>query len=257
MRHILSRWMNLTDMCILKFEKVSKQYPYVKEFLFKNLSFSVSKGQRVGIVAEKQCGKSSVAKIIAQLTKHTEGQVLLDGKDLFSVPVEKRGIGIVFDDFALMPGKTVEKNVSFPLKVRKEQNYKNVVLQQIEKFGLQSVAKTKTKKLLPLQKLQTALARLDSRDDICLVVFDDIFAHVSKDDAQKYIDLFLTGRNLAILQTASEIDHLCECDVVHVVADGTISFSGNFENAKNYIKTTKCFDKFGINEDIKKILQDD
>ncbi|MBR2030438.1 MAG: hypothetical protein IJ999_06000, partial [Clostridia bacterium] len=59
-----------------------------------------------------------------------------------------------------------------------------------------------------------------------------------------------------ILQTSSEIDHLTECDVVHVVADGTIAFTGSFYEAKNYIERTKCFDKFGINEDIKKVLQD-
>ena len=243
-------------MCILTFDNVSKKYPYVKEFLFKNLSFSVSKGQRVGIVAEKQCGKSSVVKIIAQLTKQTEGQVLLDGKDLFSVPVNKRGIGIVFDDFALMPGKTVEKNISFPLKVRKEQNIEKKMLLQIEKFGLQSVAKTKTKKLLPVEKLATALARLDSRTDIELVVFDDLFAKVDRQQALPLINLFLNDREVGILQTSSEIDHLTECDVVHVVADGTIAFTGSFDEAKNYIERTKCFDKFGINEDIKKVLQD-
>ncbi|MBE5748548.1 MAG: ATP-binding cassette domain-containing protein [Clostridiales bacterium] len=248
--------MNLTDMCILTFDNVSKKYPYVKEFLFKNLSFSVSKGQRVGIVAEKQCGKSSVVKIIAQLTKQTEGQVLLDGKDLFSVPVNKRGIGIVFDDFALMPGKTVEKNVAFPLKVRKEQNIEQKTSMQIEKFGLQSVAKTKTKKLLPVEKLATALARLDSRTDIELVVFDDLFAKVDRQQALPLINLFLNDREVGILQTSSEIDHLTECDVVHVVADGTIAFTGSFDEAKNYIERTKCFDKFGINEDIKKVLQD-
>ena len=248
--------MNLTDMCILTFDNVSKKYPYVKEFLFKNLSFSVSKGQRIGIVAEKQCGKSSVVKIIAQLTKQTEGKVLLDGKDLFSVPIDKRGIGIVFDDFALIPGKTVEKNVAFPLKVRKEQNIEKQTSKQIEKFGLQNVAKTKAKKLLPVEQLATALARLDSRTDIELVVLDDLFAKVDRQQALSLINLFLNDREVGILQTSSEIDHLTECDVVHVVADGTIAFTGSFDEAKNYIETTKCFDKFGINEDIKKVLQD-
>lgn len=257
MRHIRSRLMNLTDMCVLKFENVSKKYPYVKEFLFKDLSFCVSKGQRVGIVAEKQCGKSSIVKIIAQLTKQTEGQVLLNGKDLFSVPAEQRGIGIVFDDFALIKGKSVAKNIAFPLKVRKQQNIQQIVLQQIEKFGLQSIAKTKAKKLSPLQKLQTALARLDSRTDLELVVLDDIFAKVDKQSATNFLNLFLQDRHVGILQTSGNVDHLCECDVIYVVADGTIAFSGSFDDAKNYIQTTKCFDKFGINEDIKKILQGD
>ncbi len=249
--------MNLTDMCVLKFNNVSKQYPYVKDFLFKDLSFCVSKGQRVGIVAEKQCGKSSVVKIIAQLTKPTEGQVLLNGNDLFSVPFEQRGIGIVFDDFALINGKSVAKNIAFPLKVREEQNIKQIVLQQTKKFGLEKVEKTKAKKLSPLQKLQTALARLDSRKDLELVVLDDIFARVDKQSATHFLNLFLQDRNVGILQTSTEVDHLCECDVVYVVADGTIAFCGSFAEAKNYIDKTKCFDKFGINEDIKKILQGD
>ena len=241
----------------LEFKNVSKKYPYIKQFLFSDVSFGVQVGQRVGIVAEKQCGKSSVVKMLADITKPTQGQILLDGKDIYTVLPQDRGIGIIFDDFALIKGKSVVKNVAFPLKVRKVPNHQQIALRQVQKFGLDQVAKTKAKKLSPLQKLQTALARLDSRDDICLVVFDDPFAHVSKDDAQKYVDLFLTGRNLAILQTASDVDHLCDCDVVYVVADGTVSFCGTFAQAKEYISTTNCFDKFGINEDIQKVLQKD
>lgn len=242
-------------MCVLKFDNVAKKYPYVKDFLFKDVSFCVKKGQRVGIVAEKQCGKSSMVKMLAQLVKPTQGQILLDGKDLFSVPIEQRSIGIVFDDFALIKGKSVAKNIAFPLRVRHAENVENIVSEQIKKFDLNEVAGTKAKKLLPLQKLKTALARLDARKDIDLVVLDDIFAKTDKQSATFFVDLFLKDREVAILQTASEIDHLDECDVIYVIAEGTVAFCGTFADAKNYIQTTKCFDKFGINEDIKKILQ--
>ena len=244
-------------MCILEFKNVSKKYPYVKQDLLFDVSFCVKKGQRVGIVAEKQCGKSSLIKMIAQLTKPTTGQILLDGRDIENLNLQNEKVGIIFDDFALIKGKSVLENVEFPLKARKQQNAKQIVAEQVEKFDLQDVSKTKAKNLDNLQKLKTALARLDSRKDLALVVFDDIFANIPRQDAIKYIDLFLQNRQTSILQTASDVDHLCDCDVVYVVAEGTLAFVGNFEQAKQYIEKTQCFDKFGINEQIEKILKGD
>ena len=244
-------------MCILKFEKVSKQYPYVKDFLFFDVSFCVNKGQRVGLLAEKQCGKSSMVKIIAQLTKQTEGKVFINGKNNEEISLQNEGVGIIFDDFALIRGKSVAKNIVFPLKARKIKDAKQIALQQAQKFDLFDIKDTKIKKLDSLQKFKTALARLDSRKDLQLVVFDDIFANIQREQAIKYIDLFLRDRQVGILQTSSEIDHLCDCDVIYIVADGTVVFNGGFEDAKQYLQQSKCFDKFGINDDIKRILQQD
>ena len=244
-------------MCILKFEKVSKQYPYVKDFLFFDVSFSVSKGQRVGLLAEKQCGKSSMVKIIAQLTKQTDGNVFINGKNNDEISLQNEGVGIIFDDFALIKGKSVAKNIAFPLKARKQKDAKQIALQQVDKFELDEIKDVKAKKLDNLQKFKTALARLDSRKDLQLVVFDDIFANIPREQAIKYIDLFLQDRNVGILQTSSEVDHLCDCDVIYIVADGTVVFNGSFEDAKQYLQQSKCFDKFGINDDIKRILQQD
>ena len=244
-------------MCILKFEKVGKQYPYVKNPLFFDVSFSVDKGQKIGLLAEKQCGKSSITKIIAQLTEQTSGKVFVNGKDLSTISLQNEGVGVIFDDFALIKGKSVLKNIEFPLKARNQKDSKQIAVAQAQKFGLTEVKDVKAKKLSSLQKLKTALARLDSRKDLNLVVFDDIFANTDKQQAIEYIDLFLKDRQLAILQTASEVDDLCDCDLIYIIADGTVAFCGDFEQSKNYLNETKCFDKFGINDDIKKVLQQD
>ena len=244
-------------MCILKFEKVGKQYPYVKNPLFFDVSFSVDKGQKIGLLAEKQCGKSSITKIIAQLTEQTEGKIFVNGKDLSNISLQNEGVGIIFDDFALIKGKNVLKNIEFPLKVRGQKDSKQIAIKQVQKFDLSDVKDVKVKKLDNLQKLKTAIARLDSRKDLNLVVFDDIFANIDKQQAIKYINLFLKDRQLAILQTASEVDHLCDCDLIYVIAEGTVAFCGNFEQTQNYLQESKCFDKFGINDDMKKVLQQD
>lgn len=241
-------------MGVLKFCGVSKKYPYEKEFLLTDLSFEVGEGERVGIAAEKQCGKTSVVKMIAGLTMPTDGKILLYGKPLEQTPPSDRGIGAVFDDFALMKGKTVRKNLEFPLKVRKAEDFRQKATAAAENFGLEDLLDVKAKKLSAEQKFLTALARLSARE-INLLVLDDVLRNIDKNFAIQYIGRFLEGRNCGVLQLSSSVDDLAYCGRVYVVADGAVVFCGGYDEAKSFVETSRCFDKFGINDDMQKLSQ--
>jgi len=239
----------------LQFKNISKKYPYIKEFLFEDVSFEAETGKWVGIVAEKQSGKSTLIKMLAELTMPTEGQILLDGNDFYSICPQNRGIGIIFDDFALMPRKSVLKNIAFPLKVRKIKDWHNIAIKMAKIFDIDDLS-VKAKNLDADKKLRVSLARLMSRQDLQFVIFDDIFRQTDLKRGMEYADRFLCGREVGVLQTATDINHLYRCDKVYVLADEKIVYEGTFEQAKQFVETSNCFDKFGINDEIEKIIGD-
>ena len=83
-----------------------------------DVSFEVGQGQLVALLGRSGSGKSTILRIIAGLEEPDSGQVLLTGEDATDVPVRSRGVGFVFQHYALFKHMTVRDNVAFGLKVR-------------------------------------------------------------------------------------------------------------------------------------------
>ena len=86
--------------------------------LLNGISVAVSAGETVCLLGPSGSGKSTLLRIIAGLEIPDQGQVCWDGEDLASVPVHRRGFGLVFQDYALFPHMDVTGNVSFGLKMQ-------------------------------------------------------------------------------------------------------------------------------------------
>jgi multiple sugar transport system ATP-binding protein len=80
-----------------------------------NLSFTIPDGKLVGLLGPSGCGKSTTLYMIAGLHKPTGGHIYFGNEDVTNVPPENRGIGLVFQNYALYPHFTVAQNISFPL----------------------------------------------------------------------------------------------------------------------------------------------
>ena len=92
-------------------------FSYVPEKkLIENFNLSVEPGQRIAIVGPTGCGKSTALNLICGLLKPTEGQVFFGEDDVTQLPPENRGIGVVFQNYALYPHLTVRQNILFPLQ---------------------------------------------------------------------------------------------------------------------------------------------
>ena len=221
-------------MCLLRFDGVSKKYPYEKSFLLEDVSFKVEEGENVGIACDVQCGKTTIVKMLAGLTKPTGGEIIFRGSGLKETPTKDMGLGVVFDDCALMPGKTALKNIEFPMKVRKLPDYREKALEAAKKFGLETVLYTKAKKLSAEDRLSVALARLSVRK-LSLLALDGVSVGAER--------LALLDFS-ASLRLSSDIVSLDGCDRVYVIARGKTVFEGGFASAKEYIEQTRCFDKF-------------
>ncbi|MGN0753903.1 MAG: ABC transporter ATP-binding protein [Aristaeellaceae bacterium] len=81
-----------------------------------DFSFEIPDGKLVGLLGPSGCGKSTMLNLICGLLKASEGKIFFDDDDVTNIPAEYRGVGIVFQNYALYPHLTVEKNIMFPLE---------------------------------------------------------------------------------------------------------------------------------------------
>ena len=79
----------------------------------------IQKGEFVAILGPSGCGKSTLLRMLAGITPATSGSIVMAGNDITHLPPEKRGIGMVFQSYALFPHMTVRQNLAFGLKMKK------------------------------------------------------------------------------------------------------------------------------------------
>jgi len=99
------------------FERVQKSYDG-EILVVKDLNLQIGKGEFLTMLGPSGSGKTTCLMMLAGFETATHGDILLDGKPINSVPPHKRGIGMVFQNYALFPHMTVGENLSFPLEVR-------------------------------------------------------------------------------------------------------------------------------------------
>ena len=80
-----------------------------------NFDFEIPDGKLVGLLGPSGCGKSTALYMICGLEKPTKGSIFFGEEDVTAVPAENRGVGLVFQNYALYPHMTVRENIMFPL----------------------------------------------------------------------------------------------------------------------------------------------
>ena len=95
------------------------QKSYAGTTVFSDIDCEINKGEFVTLLGPSGCGKSTLLRCIAGLTPVDGGKILLDGVDIVPLSPQKRGIGMVFQSYALFPNMTVEQNVAFGLRMQK------------------------------------------------------------------------------------------------------------------------------------------
>lgn len=127
-------------MNILEVQNLCKTYGEGEAAVqaLRDVTFSVHKGEFVAIVGESGSGKSTLLNVVGALDNPTAGKVLIDGKDIFSMPEKKltvfrrQHIGFIFQSFNLIPELNVEQNITFPLLLdykKPDQKFVNELLQ--------------------------------------------------------------------------------------------------------------------------------
>src|SRR5204862_7679197 len=93
-------------------------HAYAGQTAVEDVSFEVAAGEIAALLGPSGCGKSTVLRAIAGLLPVAPGVISLGGRDLSPLPGRERGIGMVFQNYALFPHMTVEENIAYPLSFR-------------------------------------------------------------------------------------------------------------------------------------------
>jgi len=127
-------------MSFLKLENLSKRYGDFTAV--ENLDLTVEKGEFVSLLGPSGCGKTTTLQMIAGFVEASAGRILLNGRDITDEKPNRRGLGIVFQSYALFPHMTVADNVKFGLEMRKvgaaesaERVKQALALVHLDKFG--------------------------------------------------------------------------------------------------------------------------
>lgn len=141
------------------FKNVSKSFGNTK--VIENLDLTIKDGEFTVLVGASGCGKTTLLRMIAGIGPATSGELFIDGEEVSDVPPGKRGIAMVFQNYAIYPTMSVRENIEFGLKnkkVPKEERRRRVV-EVAETVGLTPYLERKPSALSGGQRQRVALAR--------------------------------------------------------------------------------------------------
>jgi len=155
-------------MPTITLSQLNKTYPGAKSSAVQGLNLTVKDGEFMCLLGPSGCGKTTILRMIAGIEHTTGGVIAIDDQVVDSVqdgcfiPPEKRGIGLVFQSYALWPHMTVEENVEFGLKLKKIPKKERIALclDVMEKLRIANYAKRYPSQLSGGQQQRVALARM-------------------------------------------------------------------------------------------------
>jgi cell division transport system ATP-binding protein len=151
---------------VILFDTVTKLYPNQTRPALENASLEIEKGEFVFLVGPSGSGKSTFLRLVLREERPTSGNVWVLGKDLsrlsnWKIPTLRREIGTVFQDFRLLPNKSVFENVAFALEVigKPKAHIKKVVPEVLEVVGLEGKEERRPDELSGGEQQRVAIAR--------------------------------------------------------------------------------------------------
>lgn len=102
---------------MIQFEDV--QIRYGNTTVIDHLNLEINTGEFFTFLGASGCGKTTTLRALAGFLAPSRGDIRINGQSIVNVPVEKRGIGMIFQNYALFPGMTVYENIAFGLKVKR------------------------------------------------------------------------------------------------------------------------------------------
>ncbi len=146
-------------MAFLELKALTKRYGSLTAV--DRVSFNVERGEFVSLLGPSGCGKTTTLQMIAGFEEVTDGKIMLNGRDLSAVPARFRGLGIVFQTYALFMHMTAAENVAFGLEMRKvpKQERKTRVARALDLVHLSHLADRYPRAMSGGQRQRIALAR--------------------------------------------------------------------------------------------------
>jgi putative spermidine/putrescine transport system ATP-binding protein len=196
-----------------------------------DFDLSVGDGEMVTFLGPSGCGKTTTLRITAGFEFPDAGSVIVDGKDVTAFPANRRGMGMVFQGYALFPNMSAADNIEYGLKVRKQpaDQRRRRVAEMLELFGLGHVAKNFPSQLSGGQQQRTAFARAIAVEPTVLLLDEPLSAVDAKVREELRTEIRRMQLRLgitAILVTHDQSEALSISDRVVVMSRGRIEEIG-------------------------------
>ncbi len=208
-------------------------YPHVKERALDDFSMTIGQGEVISILGPSGSGKSTILRLLAGLEVPCGGLFKIKDTVIFDdhsfMPPEKRGIGMVFQDYALFPHMTVAQNIAFGLLNMNRTEKKNRVKEVLDIVELSEFGKRYPHQLSGGQQQRVAIARAIAPNP-SLILLDEPFSNLDKQlqlKIRKDLRNILKKENItSIFVTHDENDALAIADRIVKINDGKIESVG-------------------------------
>ncbi len=159
----------------------------------RGIDLTVREGEFLGLLGPSGCGKSTTLRMIAGLEEISGGDIRIGGQSIAALPPHRRGVAVAFENYALYPPLTVEENITFGLKARKESDPTRRAREVAERLGITDILGRKPGALSSGQKQRVSLARAIVRRPRVLLL-DEPLSHLDASEREQ------TRRELKRLQ---------------------------------------------------------
>ena len=215
--------------CVVEFRKISVDYGSHR--VLDGFSLQVARGELIALLGPSGSGKTTVIRTMAGFLAPVEGAVLLSGRDVTHVPPHKRGVGVVFQSYALFPHMTVTDNLAYSLKVKGlgRAQIKRRCEELLELVRLQGLGNKKPGRLSGGQQQRVALARALAMDPDVLLLdepLSNLDANLRRDVGEEIRRLQQNTGTTAILVTHDRQEAFGMADRIAVLRDGRIEQLG-------------------------------
>ena len=217
---------------ILEIKNISKSYNNHK--VIEDFTLTLEKGKIGCLLGPSGCGKTTILRLIAGFEDITTGEIHINShlvsSTKYKIPPEERGIGMVFQDYALFPHLSVKDNIAFGLKPGRNGNRQKQILELLEFVGLKDAADKYQHELSGGQQQRVALARaLAPKPDLLLM--DEPFSNLDvtlRERLSMEVRTILKELNIsAMMVTHNQSEAFAMADDIGVICDGTLMQFGS------------------------------
>ncbi|PHR24234.1 MAG: polyamine ABC transporter ATP-binding protein [Hoeflea sp.] len=202
------------------------------------MSLDISEGSFVTLLGPSGCGKTTTLRMIAGLLDPSEGEIAIKGKRVNDVPIHKRNLGLVFQNYALFPHKTVAENVAFGLNYRNvgKEDAKRKVAQALELVQLPNLGGRYPKELSGGQQQRIALARAIVIEPDVLLLDEPLSALDANLREDMRVELKRIQQSIGVTTvfvTHDQTEALAMSDKIIVMSEGRVEQIGAPEEVYN------------------------
>src|SRR5687767_10710262 len=216
-------------MSLLVLKNISKRFD--KTPAVSDVSLEVERGEFFGLLGPSGCGKTTTLRMIAGLESPNSGTVAFEGSDITHLPPERRGFGMVFQNYALFPHLNVFENVAFGLRARHKpkEEMRERVNSALELVQLPGYDKRRVDELSGGQQQRVAIARAIAIEP-ALLLFDEPLSNLDvslrEETRRELRELVNRLRLTAVYVTHDQEEAYALCDRISVMVGGKIMQTG-------------------------------